>query len=168
MNVERWIWPIQLKNYWKCLHCKTIKEGWFVEVQFGKLCPLWWTWGEHSKIRFTVSEVTVVKNVIIWLKLSQACTGIQKIPLQLIIDSGHKHISQESWKKKKKNSNSSSFDSLHLLWEQEANQQIQIPGSNKEQHWRWKHGKLRIRSIMKLLEYNMWYRRITEETTARI
>lgn len=102
MNVERWIWPIQLKNYWKCLHCKTIKEGWFVEMQFGELCPLWWAWGERSKIRFTVSEVTVVKNVIIWLKLSQACTGIQKIPLQLIIDSGHKHISQESWKKKKK------------------------------------------------------------------
>lgn len=70
-------------------------------MQFGELCPLWWTWGEHSKIRFTVSEVTVVKNVIIWLKLSQACTGIQKIPLQLIIDSGHKRISQESWKKKK-------------------------------------------------------------------
>lgn len=138
MNVEkRIICPIQLKNYGKWLHCKTIKEGWFVKMQFGELLPLWWTQEEHSKIRFTLAEVTVVKNVIIWLKLSQTCTGIQKMPLQLIIDSGHRCIGQESWNKKKNKTNNSSFDFLHLLWEQEANLQIQIPGSNKEQDWRW-------------------------------
>lgn len=103
MNVEkRIICPIQLKNYGKWLHCKTVKEGWFVKMQFGELLPLWWTQEEHSKIRFTLAEVTVVKNVIIWLKLSQTCTGIQKMPLQLIIDSGHRCIGQESWNKKTK------------------------------------------------------------------